>query len=346
QPEPQPQALTKSQPLPSLRMVRPEAGAYAANLGASRTLFNVSLNDRADGTLYTDPHTGETRTSSLWIRNEAGRSKAALSDGQNKTKANRYVMQLGGNVSTWESETAGRLSLGIMGGYAHQHSTTRNTLTGNEAKGSINGYSVGIYSTWYQNPTDKSGLYVDSWLQYGWFNNEVKGNGLAPETYKSRGLSSSVETGYSWQVLTLPSSLDIENSFWLQPRAQILWTGIKPESHTERNGTRVEAIESEAVETKLGVRAFLRSKSTQELRISRKFEPYVEANWIHRTEDNGLKMDGDKSWVAGGRNVGEFKAGIEGRLKDGLSVNLSLAQQIGGKSHRDTEGMLSIKYNF
>ena len=149
-------------PVNPVRMVRPETGAYAANLQASRSLFNLSLHDRGGQTRYADPVTGETGTTTLWMRNEGGRNAARLADGQNKTSANRYVLLLGGDVAAWESDAAGH-----------------------DAKGSVNGYRTGLCSTWYQNPADKSGPYMNGWLQYGWFNNEVKGKDLAPETRAS-----------------------------------------------------------------------------------------------------------------------------------------------------------------
>ncbi|WP_285723286.1 MULTISPECIES: autotransporter outer membrane beta-barrel domain-containing protein, partial [unclassified Pantoea] len=330
----------------AVRMVRPEAGAYAANLQGSRDLFTLSLHDRAGTSLYTDPVTGETHATSMWLRNEGGRSVARLADGQNRTAANRYVMQLGGDVAAWESDAAGRLSAGVMGGYANQQSTTRNGLTGHDAKGSVDGYSAGLYATWYQNPADKSGMYMDGWLQYGRFNNEVKGKDLAPETYKSRGLGASVETGYSWRLLSLLSSEGTEGSFWLQPHAQVLWTGVRADDHTERNGTRVQGTGSDGVETKLGMRAFLRGKSAKDAGTAREFEPFVEANWIYQTDETGVRMNGAENHLAGVRNAGELKAGVEGQLTKNLSLDVSVAQQMAGKGYSDTAGVLGMKVSF
>ncbi len=333
-------------PTPVVHMVRPETGAYSANLQGSRTLFNLSLNDRAGTSLYTDPLTGETHSTSMWMSNEGGRNTARLADGQNKTSINRYVLQLGGDVAAWESDAAGRLSVGVMGGYANQSSNTRNALTGNDAKGSVNGYTAGLYGTWHQNPADRSGLYMDSWLQYGWFNNEVKGKDLAPETYKSHGLGASVETGYSWRLLSLLSSKGTEGSFWLQPHAQVQWTGVKADDHTESNGTRVQGTGSDGVETKLGVRAFLKGKAAQDQGTAREFEPFVEANWIYRTENDGVRMNGDEDHITGVRNAGELKAGVEGQLTEKLSMDVSVGQQVAGKGYSDTEGVLGLKYSF
>lgn len=57
-------------------------------------------------------------------------------------------------------------------------------------------------------------------------------------------------------------------------------------------------------------------------------------------------MHGTESHVTGTRNAGELKAGVDGQLTGALSVNLSVAQQMGGKGYSDTEGMLGMKVSF
>ena len=331
---------------PDDHAVRPEAGSYISNLQATRTLFNLSLHDREGETRYTDPVTGESRTTSMWMRNEGGRNAARLADGQNRTTANRYVLQIGGDLLSRETEGAGKMTLGVMGGYADQSSSTHNSATGNTSKGNVHGYSAGLYGTWYQNPADQSGLYVDSWLQYGWFDNEVKGDDLSPETYKSKGLSASLEAGYGLKIATLTSSRGMENSIWLQPHAQVIWTGMKADGHTESNGTRVEGTGNDNVQTKLGLRAFLNGKSVKDKDTVREFQPFVEANWIYNTQTTGVRMNGEGDTVSSTRNAGEVKAGLEGRLSQGLSVWTAVAQQVGDKGYHDTAGSLGVRYRF
>ncbi|ENE7483183.1 autotransporter outer membrane beta-barrel domain-containing protein [Escherichia albertii] len=77
-------------------------------------------------------------------------------------KSNRYVVQLGGDLAQWNGNSQDRWHLGIMGGYANEHSNTRNERVGYHSDGRIDGYSVGMYGTWYQNDADKVGAYVDS----------------------------------------------------------------------------------------------------------------------------------------------------------------------------------------
>ncbi|SAC78522.1 outer membrane autotransporter barrel domain-containing protein [Enterobacter ludwigii] len=327
-------------------MVRPEAATYADNLRAANAMFVMGLRDRQGETRYTDAVTGETHPTSMWMRNVGGRNKSSMSDGQNKTAANRYVMQLGGNIMSWNDDAAGQLSLGVMGGYANQKSNTKNSLTGNRSTGSVSGYSAGLYGTWYQDAKSKAGMYVDSWLQYAWFNNEVKGQDLAPETYKSKGLMASAETGYNLRLISWLSGKDMANSLWLQPRAQVIWTGVKVDDHTEYNGTRVHGSGSDNVQTRLGLRTYLNGKSVKDKDTVRTFQPFVEADWVYNTKQAGVSMNGSSDNITGSHNVGEMKAGVEGKLTNNLSLWTDVAQQMGGNGYSDTQGTLGVKYDF
>lgn len=330
----------------TVHRVRPEAASYVANLQAVNSLFNTALHDRTGETQYQDALTGEVRTTSLWLRNEGGRSAFSLSDGQNKTAANRYIMQLGGNVFSGTVNGNDRYDVGVMGGYANQHSNTHNSLTGYDSKGSVDGYSTGLYSAWYQNATEKLGLYMDGWLQYSWFNNEVKGQDLSPETYKSHGLTASLETGYTLRVGEWKSAEGMDNAVFIQPHAQAVWMGVKADNHAEDNGTWVSGSGNNNVQTKLGLRAYLNGKSVLDKDTVREFQPFVDASWIYNTQQTGVSMGGTAEHITGTRNDGELKAGLEGKISRRLSVWTSVAQQMGGAGYSDTEGELGIKYQF
>nr|WP_072187016.1 autotransporter outer membrane beta-barrel domain-containing protein [Yersinia frederiksenii] len=73
-----------------------------------------------------------------------------------------------------------------------------NSKTRTESRQS--GYSTGVYSTWHADNVNKTGLFVDSWAQYCWFNNSVNGQNLNTEKYKSKGMTASVESGYTFKV--------------------------------------------------------------------------------------------------------------------------------------------------
>ncbi|MDR6299333.1 autotransporter outer membrane beta-barrel domain-containing protein [Pantoea dispersa] len=337
------------EPTPSpepVRMYRPEAAAYTANLQAANTLFDLSMRDRSGETRYSDPVTGETRTTSLWMRNLGSHGRASMADGQNRTQTDRYVLQLGGDVIQVSTNGTDALHAGLMGGYGRADSSSHNGLTGRDAKGSVSGYSTGVYGTWYQNAEAKTGAWAETWAQYNWFRNEVSGDMLPVERYNSQGIKASLEGGYAWQAGRWQSRSGTESRLFLEPHAQAVWSGIRADDHTEAGGTRVQGTGNDGVTTRLGLRTYLNGKSRADRQTVREFQPFVEVNWLHNTQVYGVRMNEETDDVRGSRNVAELKTGVEGRLSRSLSGALVFTQQAGGGGYRDSQGSLQVSYRF
>ncbi|CQJ34779.1 autotransporter protein [Yersinia mollaretii] len=330
-------------PGPNQPVERPEMGAYSANLAATNNMFVTRLHDRLGETQYIDALTGEQKVTSLWLRNEGGHNRFRDDHGQLSTQANRYVVQLGGDIAQWSHNGVNRFHLGLMVGYGNSKSTTVSSVSGYNAKGTVDGYSTGIYGTWYANEADKSGLYVDSWVQYSWFNNTVTGQELASEEYKSKGGTASVESGYTFKV---GENAAKNATYFIQPKAQVTWMGVKADDHTEANGTRVSGEGNDNIQTRLGMKAFMNGYSDQDKGKGRVFQPFVEANWVHNTQDVGTIMDGVSVKQAGAANIAELKVGVEGQLNKQVSLWGNVGQQVGNKGYSDTAAMLGAKYSF
>lgn len=320
---------------------RPEAGSYLANNYAANTLFMTRLHDRLGETQYIDMLTGEKKVTSMWMRNVGAHTRFKDGSGQLKTQSNSYVMQLGGDLAQWSSDGLDRWHIGAMAGYANSQNRTQSSLTGYHSRGQVTGYSVGLYGTWYANDADKTGTYVDTWMLYNWFDNKVMGQEQATEKYKSSGITASVEAGYSFKL-----GENERNSYWLQPKAQVVWMDVQADSHREANGTRVKDNTDGNLMTRLGVKAFINGHNAIDDGKSREFQPFVEANWIHNTQTTRVKMDDVSNDMRGTKNIGELKVGVEGQITPRLNVWSNVAQQIGDKGYSDTRGMLGVKYNF
>ena len=320
---------------------RPEAGSYLANNYAANTLFMTRLHDRLGETQYIDMLTGEKKVTSMWLRNVGAHTRFKDGSGQLKTQSNSYVMQLGGDLAQWSRDGLDRWHIGAMAGYANSQSRTQSSLTGYYSRGQVTGYSVGLYGTWYANDADKTGTYVDTWALYNWFDNKVMGQEQATEKYKSSGITASVEAGYSFKL-----GENERNSYWLQPKAQVVWMDVQADSHREANGTRVKDNTDGNLMTRLGVKAFINGHNAIDDGKSREFQPFVEANWIHNTQTTSVKMDDVSNDMRGTKNIGELKVGVEGQITPRLNVWSNVAQQIGDKGYSDTRGMLGVKYNF
>ncbi|HFL4592779.1 TPA: autotransporter outer membrane beta-barrel domain-containing protein [Escherichia coli] len=338
----------KNSPIPDSHNndLRPEAGTYTANLVAANTMFVTRLHERLGQMQYTDVITGEQKNTSMWMRHEGGHNRWHDASGQLKTQSNRYVVQLGGDIAQWGWGKTDRWHLGVMAGYGNDHSSTDAARTGYRSKGSVNGYSTGLYATWYADDETHKGAYLDTWAQYGWFNNYVKGDGLQGESWKSKGLTASLETGYTWKAGEFSGSQGSLNEWYIQPQAQIVWMGVKADKHRENNGTRVESTGDDNVRTRLGVKTWIKGHNKMDDGKSREFSPFVEVNWLHNTRDFGTRMNGVTVHQDGARNIGEVKTGVEGQINPHLNLWGNVRVQVGDKGYNDTSAMLGVKYTF
>nr|WP_249516445.1 autotransporter outer membrane beta-barrel domain-containing protein [Escherichia coli] len=233
-----------------------------------------------------------------------------------------------------------------MAGYGNEHSSTDSVRTGYRSKGNVKGYSTGLYATWYADDETRNGAYLDTWAQYSWFDNQVNGDGLQSESYKSKGLTASLEGGYTWKAGQFVGSNDGINEWFVQPQAQMVWMDVKADEHQDSNGNRVESLGDGNVRTRLGVKTWIKSHNKMDDGKFREFNPFIEANWLHNTRDFSARMDGVTTKQAGGRDIGEVKVGLEGQITSHLNMWGNVGVQVGDKGYNNTSAMLGLKYTF
>lgn len=227
-----------------------------------------------------------------------------------------------------------------------QHSNTQSNRVGYKSDGRISGYSAGLYATWYQNDANKTGAYVDSWALYNWFDNSVSSDNRSADDYDSRGVTASVEGGYTFEAGTFSGSEGTLNTWYVQPQAQITWMGVKDSDHTRKDGTRIETEGDGNVQTRLGVKTYLNSHHQRDDGKQREFQPYIEANWINNSKVYAVKMNGQTVGHEGARNLGEVRTGVEAKVNNNLSLWGNVGVQLGDKGYSDTQGMLGVKYSW
>ncbi|HEQ3519576.1 TPA: autotransporter outer membrane beta-barrel domain-containing protein [Citrobacter freundii] len=165
---------------------------------------------------------------------------------------------------------------------------------------------------------------------------------LQSESYKSKGITASVEAGYIWKT----GEKNTRESYYVQPVAQLTWMGVKADDHRESNGTLVRGEGDGNIQSRFGMRAFIKGHSLIDESKKRVFEPFVETNRIHNTKNFSTQMDGVNVKIVGARNIGELKAGVEGQINPNINLWGNVAQQIGDKGYSDTLAMIGLKYLF
>lgn len=322
---------------------RPESGSYLANARAVNSLFIHTLHDRLGETQYTDALKNGEQVSSIWVRNVGGYGTFRDGSNQLKTRNKKNVIQVGGDIADWSSNENNRYHLGIMAGYGFNHSKTESNKTSYTSKGETEGFNLGVYGTYYANENDKSGFYADTWLTYSWFDNEVRGDELEKEKYKSQGITASLESGYSFKIKSDDSD---RKTYYIQPKAQIIYMGVDTDDHTEANGTKVETKGDGNIQTRIGARVYVNHFNPADRDNSKEIQPFVEANWIHNSKDVNVSMDDINNKIKGTKDIGEVKVGTEVKLNPSFNVWGNVSHQWGGSGYRDTKVTLGIKYSF
>lgn len=315
-------------------VLRPEAGAY---LGASQSWakMHMRLHDRFGQAYYIDPFDGEEKPAAAWVRQVGSHSHFRMGGGQSKTHSNTAVTQIGGDLLRNEFNEDWKYIGGVFAGGLYNRSDSRSW---DSAKSRSDGYSLGIYGTLYTGNSPDDGFYVDSWLLFGRYDNKIWSDEISSFKFKSHGWVWSVETGY-----TIPlgesGTKDYNKLIWtFQPEAQLVWDGVKANSAKDPTGTKYRQLGTDNVTLRVGARLHANYMN--------KGLGFIEGNWIHNTKKAGVQMGTDKVYMDGGRNLGEFRMGLEGHLSRNTLGWATVGVQAGKSGYHNETAQIGIKYMF
>ena len=315
-------------------VLRPEAGAY---VGASQSWakMHMRLHDRFGQAYYVDPFDGEEKPAAAWVRQVGSHSHFRMAGGQSKTHSNTAVTQIGGDLLRNEFNEDWKYIGGVFAGGLYNRSDSRSW---DSAKSRSDGYSLGVYGTLYTGNSPDDGFYVDSWLLFGRYDNKIWSDEISPFKFKSHGWVWSVETGY-----TIPigesGTKDYNKLIWtFQPEAQLVWDGVKANSAKDSFGTKYRQLGTDNVTLRVGARLHANYMN--------KGLGFIEGNWIHNSKKAGVQMGTDKIYMDGGRNLGEFRMGLEGHLSRNTLGWATVGVQAGKAGYHNETAQIGIKYMF
>lgn len=320
--------------------LRPESSSYITNSLAANEMFVSDLNGRRGNAQDLAKVAGEANNSSMWIMSKSGEVSFENENKTLRTKDKRYVFQVGLDVLDGGTTEQNLWRIGTMVGLGNSNNSTRSNVTGYESNGVVKGYNFGLYGSWFENFEELSGAYIDSVIQHSWFKNTVSGDDTQQESYSSKGLTASLETGYAFNI-----SKQENKKYFIQPKIQAILQNIKFDDFKENNGTRVEQLNKNNLQTRLGVKAFVNMNSNSSNGLNRMI-PFVEMSWIHNTHDYGVQLNQDTVKQGINKNSYEVKIGTNGQINDQLSIWGTLDHQFGEKSYKNTSVMIGAKYSF
>ena len=303
----------------------------------ANNLFSHRLEDRIGASEYTNNN--QDKVGQLWIRAVGGHNEFNDNSGQIETDSNRYLVHAGIGLASFGQND--EYNVGLMAAYGSADSDSRSSITGFESSSKLDGYGYGLYGTWLEKPNERTGAYVDTWLMWNKFDNEVSGQGLSTEKYDSSGLIASIEAGSTYKLAESAQG----TSYWIQPQGQFIYQDVQLDSFNEQNGTRVDEGKSN-IQTRLGAKASMIVPSS--VSDSANYRPYAALNWIHNSnsQDKAVRLDNTYYGVAGSEDIGEIKLGIEGQKSQNSNGWVNIAYQMGSDDYRDVTANIGWKFTF
>lgn len=344
-PNPGPTPTPNPSPSGKGAVIEPEVGIYAGNQAIANRLFNLRLHDRIGEPQFSsqDKSTDEF-AESMWLRVVGSHEKSQAVDGRLRLKTNASLVQLGGDLARWSHDGQDRVHLGAMAGYGNAQLRSGSQQSGYSAKGEVDGYSIGLYATWYGNQNlQQDGVYIDSWVQHNWFSHDVSGERRSTISYDSKGFSASIETGYTQKISEFQ-----DGRWFVQPQAQVIWSGVHADSVNDGRGSVIDSGNQDYWQSRIGLRTYL--QGTSPVNRAQVFQPFIEANWLHNSRNYGTDYrmaQGTRHYESDtSRNIAEVKAGLEGKVSASLTVWGNVGHQFDAQHYQRTEGTLGIKYQF
>lgn len=312
---------------------RADIGAYMGNQWMARNLQMQTLYDR-EGSQY------RNADGSVWARFKAGKAESEAVSGNIDMDSNYSQFQLGGDILAWGNGQQS-FTVGVMASYinADTDSTGNRGADGSQFTSSANvdGYNLGVYATWFADAQTHSGAYVDSWYQYGFYNNSVESGDAGSESYDSTANAVSLETGYRYDI-----ALSNGNTVSLTPQAQVVWQNYSADSVKDNYGTRIDGQDGDSWTTRLGLRVDGKLYKGSRTVI----QPFAEANWLHTSDDVSVSFDDATVKQDLPANRAELKVGLQADIDKQWSVRAQVAGQTGSNDFGDLNGSLNLRYNW
>ncbi|EJQ9751029.1 fibronectin-binding autotransporter adhesin ShdA [Salmonella enterica] len=312
---------------------RADIGAYMGNQWMARNLQMQTLYDR-EGSQY------RNADGSVWARFKAGKAESEAVSGNIDMDSNYSQFQLGGDILAWGNGQQS-VTVGVMASYinADTDSTANRGADGSQftSSGNVDGYNLGVYATWFADAQTHSGAYVDSWYQYGFYNNSVESGDAGSESYDSTANAVSLETGYRYDI-----ALSNGNTVSLTPQAQVVWQNYSADSVKDNYGTRIDGQDGDSWTTRLGLRVDGKLYKGSRTVI----QPFAEANWLHTSDDVSVSFDDATVKQDLPANRAELKVGLQADIDKQWSVRAQVAGQTGSNDFGDLNGSLNLRYNW
>lgn len=333
--EPSPPFPPSPDPTPR-PLFRPEVAAYLANQRLASQFLVHSLHDRETSLNNTGAPARSTASPAFaprgWARVTGRWEHSESRNNVFGVNTDAYTVQGGTDLVDFiPTISSARMRGGVMAGYGWASSTASAAGNTAKARGNVEGVNIGTYLTWFQDDASRLGAYFDTWFQYGWYDNSVKGDRLPTVDYHAQNLGVSAEAGYA---------LPVYRDWIVQPQAQAIYINYREGDINEPNGTRVRGANANGVITRLGARLYRDLLREAGPRI----RPYAAVNWWYTSTDSSITFNQLPVGDLYPRNRFETKLGVEATLGPNWAAWASLSGMWGEQRYSQYGVRLGMRY--
>ncbi|MFC0179428.1 autotransporter outer membrane beta-barrel domain-containing protein [Thorsellia kenyensis] len=323
-----------------LRAIRPEIGAYLANIDITNANTIMTYHDRVNSIKSNAIKNEQPNNSEL---NIWGRIVGGVTDSQaaNEIEQRFYhsYVQLGGDLIHLTTDQDNSYTAGVMGAIGQSHSSNTNSISRFVANTNQDNYRLGAYGTLeFSGLSQNQPAYLDTWMQVGWSKNEVRGQDLSgTEKYDSNNFASSLEFGY-------PINFYQQRNTYvdLVPEAQLTYKYLSADDFTESNGTVITHPTTDGIETRLGGKI----KYSYNMANGTDFKSNVGLNWIHDNVNASVKLNDLIYYSDRPADILDINFGVSLDYKSRLSSHIDISSKHGSNGFEEISGRLGISYSF
>ncbi|EPB2169525.1 autotransporter outer membrane beta-barrel domain-containing protein [Klebsiella aerogenes] len=309
-------------------VMAPEVGAYLGNYLAAQSMFLHKRDDRDQLTFRNEDNLNTWMyVKGRYHENDAGGDKVSYD-------TTTTVLQVGSDFMSKPMDKGILRAGGMFGaGQAKTDSDAKHNVR--DAQGKVDGFNVGLYATWQEDPKLRQGSYIDTWASYSWYNNTVTSN-RNNEKYDSKGFAASVEVGHAWVI---PS--DNTRTWKIEPQAQMIYSYLDQENHTDPDGVRVTTVDNNSLFGRLGVKS-----SYFEQHDVKAWQPYVAVNWLKGAGQNDLAFNGEKVSNDTPDDRGQLELGVTGNVNETTTISLRASGEWGENSYAAYGGHILLNHRW
>ena len=219
------------------------------------------------------------------------------------------------------------LRSGVMAGYSHS------SLKMNKNDGTIDSYSLGVYSTWQH----KSGFYVDGVVKANHFRSNYDGRfneGKTSANSNTNGIGFSIGTGKYFE----------KESYFVEPYVMIAAFRGQSTDYRYSNDMSIKADAARSFSGEAGTtfgKNFIMENGTQ-------IKPYIRVAVNHEFAKNGnveLNKQGKRTNDMSG-TTGKYGIGIDAKINNNWAVYGEFNYANGSKQETPYSGFLGVNYQF